>query len=327
MTAKIEGIGEEDLRRMYETEQLSQQDIAEFYDVSRTTIWRKMKEYEINRRYLSGHVKLAEKGIVLSKDILQSMYEHKRWSLRKIADYFDVSDIFIRRRMKEFNIPTRKMDAFSDNSAIHRIYNINEDFFETWNDKSAYLFGWALGDGYIKDERLRFHLQKGDEEILYMFRDVMGSNHPITNTTHYNKQYNKQCYGSVVEFSSVRLIKGLKKLSYLDVPNEIFSHFLRGFWEAEGSVFWHKEKTNKKGGNLATSLSQNDNHILGYILSQLRGNGLKGGFLSLHRNNWKLSFSVNESLSLYRFIYDKCNDMFLKRKKERFEELIRKQLA
>lgn len=49
---------------------------------------------------------------------------------------------------------------------------------------------------------------------------------------------------------------------------------------------------------------------------------------SVHKkdNGWRLGFSVNDSIALYHFLYDNCGDLFLPRKKEKFEELMERQL-
>ena len=97
---------------------------------------------------------------------------------------------------------------------------------------------------------------------------------------------------------------------------------MRGFFEAEGSVFWHK-RTSPKGGAIKSSISQNDYDILDFIYWELKElNIVNGGAMNHYKSHWKLYFSVNDSISLYHFMYDNCANNFLKRKKDRFEELI-----
>lgn len=110
---------------------------------------------------------------------------------------------------------------------------------------------------------------------------------------------------------------------YKDVPIELFSDFLRGFFEAEGTVSWHK--TNYiRGGDIVSGFSQNDIDILEYIHFTLKHylDIVKGGGIYPYKNAHQLHFSVNDSISLYHYMYDDCGNMFLKRKKERFEGLI-----
>ena len=272
MATRIEGIEEDELRYLHDEEIMAQQEIAEYYNVSRATVWRRMIEYGIERR--------------------------------------------------------TKSEAFigNNNGASSRIYSINEDFFNAWTAESAWMYGWALGDGGYRDiHNLEFGLARVDREVLEKFKSLLGSEHPIKDYESWSDKYQKYYKMSKITFSSKKLVTGLKKLTLYDVPECYFNHFLRGFFEAEGSVFWIKRNT-PKGGSIGSNISQNDEDLLDFILWCLHEfKVVERGFIYPYKNNWKMILSVNDSISLYHYMYDNCSNMYLKRKKEKFEEIIGRQ--
>ncbi len=255
-TIRIEGIEEPDLRRMYDVESMTQDEIADQYGVGHTTIANRMREYGIERR-------------------------------RKGED---------------------------------RMYSINQNFFKAWVPESVWLYGWAIGDGsFTGISELKFGISHIDREVLFKFKEVLDSEHPIYD--YIERGYKLSC----VRFFSRTIVNDLKQVLYYDVPLEYFNHFLRGFFEAEGCVFWSKNKELLRGGSIALTFTQNDYEILDYIRRVLQNKRIvKGGGIYRNENTWKLHFSVLDTIPLYRFMYNDCKSMFLKRKKEKFEYLISK---
>lgn len=165
MMPKIEGIEEDELRYLHDTAKMTQQAIADYYEVSRTTIFDRMKEYKIQPRSLSEAL------------------------------------------------------IGNTNGYNCRTYSVNKDFFKTWTPESAWMFGWALGDGGYTDQyMLRFRLARIDKEVLYKFRTVLDSEHPVKDFDEWRKQYQKWCYGSRIDFHSKELVNDIKQLKYEAVP-------------------------------------------------------------------------------------------------------------
>jgi len=253
----------------------------------------------------------------IDEDDLRRMYDVEGMTEREIASYYGVSHRTIQERMKEYNIKPRL------SSEVKRQYSINHDFFKSWTPESAWLYGWAIGDGnFTRKDYLHFRLSAIDKEVLFKFRDVLDSEHPVYDFLSHGHEMSR------IQFNSITLVKDLKRLHYRDVPRQYFKYWLRGFFEAEGSVYWHKENHNSRGGSIHASIGQNDYEILDYILQTLRDEGvIKGGSIHKLKNTWLLKFGTRDSISLCRYIYSGyCKNIYLKRKKEKFEMLMERQL-
>ncbi len=251
---------------------------------------------------------------------LRRFYEVERMPVRSIAECYGVDSSTILSRMKEYGIERRNA------SESNRVYSINEDFFKTWTPESAWLYGWWLGDGFFatRQKGIGFGLAQLDKEVLEKFKNVLDSNHPIKDSETFNKRYQKFYNRSVVYFWSLSVVSDIKNLSYLDIPEVLLHNFIRGFFEAEGSITWTKL------GAIVSSFTQKEKDILEFILWCLKDSRIViGGSLTQKTSNlmkvyWSLVFGIYDSISLYHYMYNDCGDMFLKRKKEKFEELIRR---
>ena len=202
-------------------------------------------------------------------------------------------------------------------------YAINKSFFKSWSQESAWVYGWFLGDAtFTESMRIRVELARDSEEVLRKFKGILDSEQPIKQRERGNSTF------SYIQFYSVELHNDFQELSYLDVPNEYLPDFIRGFFEADGCVRWSKSKLIKRGGAIRACFSQNDHEILEFIHSILLDKGVvQRGFISQNHNSLLLEFGIADSVSIYHYLYDDCGDLYSPRKKQKFEELIERQLA
>lgn len=247
------------------------------------------------------------------------LYNVKHLSLRRIASEYGVSYNVIYNRMEEYGIERRTNEQSTREA--NRKYSVNEDFFKTWSSEMAWVYGWVLGDGSYKNgHSLTFNLQPRDVDVLEKIKLVMESGHPVSPQIGATYDY------VMLDISSVQIVRDLQMLSFYAVPYEFFLDFLRGFFEAEGGVTWRSFKQySERSGVVQATISQKNPEILEYMWGTLKDlTSIQGGSLNCRNIDeiWTLSFGTYDSIELYRFMYSNCGDLFLKRKKEKFEQLI-----
>ncbi len=240
--------------------------------------------------------------IEINQERLRFLYEDLAWSQQKTANYFGISHGTVSLKMRDYGIEAR------DKCITSRRYAINQDFFEDWHKESAWLYGWFLGDGYFTQPYgFGFRLQEKDRQILDKFKEVLKSEHPMYD------------YGvAQIHFHSKKLTGNLQCLSYMSIPSIHLPDFVRGFFEAEGCV-------SQKDGGILIQVVQKKREILEFIQTSLASQTLirGGGLFHVQSwNGWNLQFRTHDSLSIYHYLYDNCGDLYLPRKKQKFEELI-----
>lgn len=139
----------------------------------------------------------------------------------------------------------------------HHISNrrIRHSFFEKIETElQAYLLGFFAADGSIDEKRktLRIELQKGDSEIVYLFKDSISEDARLYSTKERDFLGPKgkliHAQGNIgVDITSSKICNDLvnlgfgynKSYSNLNLPNiskELLIHFIRGYFDGDGSI-------------------------------------------------------------------------------------------
>lgn len=208
---------------------------------------------------------------VLSMDELQQKYKRSRDAL-----YSKASSLGISRR--EYN--SRFMQQKS------RKYSVDEAYFDQIEtEEQAYFLGLLFADGYnYRSKRtITLDLHEKDKDILIKFNKALKNQHPLNRVQ--SKKYWKNSAGSVNyrlivtnEHLSSRLQEiGCKqnKTYMLDFPKiktKLYRHFIRGYFDGDGSVFVTKDKYNRIG--LGFIGPANFMNILYDLLKKRRSKGI-----------------------------------------------------
>lgn len=236
-----------------------------------------------------------------------------------------------------------------------RKYKLNENYFEKIDSKDkAYFLGLLFADGCNAISRTQKHcsiiisLQEQDKEILQKFMNIVSPNKPLQliNNINGQKQYrfvinSKKWSNDLIKLGCVpnkSLV--LQFPTEKQVPKELQSHFIRGYFDGDGCVWngkrkimWVKDSRNKNGGRMRI-VHNVKFHFTGCLklLEDLR----TILFMNAHTTFVKISgprknkafavrmleYSGRGNLKkFYDYIYNNCEDLYIKRKKEKFEEI------
>lgn len=220
-------------------------------------------------------------------------------------------------------------------------YTINENFFsnpDKWTNAQAYWFGWMYSDGSCYMQKsgkgiTTIKLQVSDKEVLEKLKNLINFTGPIT--TIYRppssilggpiKKYQDRACLSILnqkiyqDLTSLGIVPG--KASTLTFPNwlreDLVPAFIRGCFEGDGTFSincWNKFESN---------FLANDSFLDGlekklYFLPKIgrKDIGLKNGCK-------RFRFAGNDSgLMFFNYIYKNHNGLILRRKYEKFLQLV-----
>ena len=132
-------------------------------------------------------------------------------------------------------------------------YYINYNFFEEWNEQTAYMIGFIMADGYIKYERgerkdssLQFELADYDRDILDKFVEVLeyeGSTKTSNRKTVKLSINNKKIVKDLMDKDIPSKNKTFNSCIPKDMPDDLFRHFLRGLFDGDGSICTNNNKS------------------------------------------------------------------------------------
>ena len=259
-----------------------------------------------------------------------NLYTIQNISISKIAKLYQVNDSVISRVLKENNIQIRTNNFYKQK-------RFDETFFDVIDtEEKAYWLGFIYADGCVSHREntdvFEIKLSETDKTHLEKLKLSLQSEHCIgtyTSTSGYNidKTY---CSISIVNQHLVdALIKSgvtyqkthnLKFPTTTQVPNGLIRHFIRGYFDGDGSVYC--TQSDNKGCISFTGTENMLNGILNEIKTMISTN------VSLYKYKDKDIYDLkiggnNYFKQCYEFLYNDAT-IFLDRKKNKFDEILNK---
>lgn len=214
-----------------------------------------------------------------------------------------------------------------------RLHDVNHDFFDELDSKSAYVYGFMCSDGYNMETRglIRFHLSSVDTDILSKINEVMDSTYPLH---HYISKTSQKLV--LLQMSSKKLSSRLadlgcvqKKSSVLEypqwMPENLTSHFIRGIFDGDGSVNYFFRPQRQSTPEFNFQILGTESICRGIQLAIKAGTGISTGLHEVKNKNnvWIVTkASRRDILSILSWLYEGDDGLFLHRKKEKYFEIL-----
>lgn len=176
------------------------------------------------------------------QDIVESYMNHI--SSVKIGEKYGVSHKIILKVLHRHNVPV------SQKQTVRR-YSLNEEYFDHIDSQEkAYILGLLYADGSNNPEKgtISISLQESDKLILEDVRKNVGSNKPLEYLDYskkkdggysYKNQYRLLMFSKHMcdSLSDIGMVKNKSLvLSFPNIPDELYPHFIRGYYDGDGSV-------------------------------------------------------------------------------------------
>lgn len=184
------------------------------------------------------------------RDNIFNMYVSEHKSIAAIARYYDVWEKTLSLQMDRLGIPKRQVNATSRANAQ---YSVDVDYFKKIDtEEKAWVLGLIASDGHISTHNnLMFCQHIDDIDYLQKVNAAMHSNYKIM--TKGDKYV-------TLTITSKMIVDDLKSLglnhnkSYgfdadtlvRSIPPELLRHFVRGYFDGDGSVCIYKYDYFKK---------------------------------------------------------------------------------
>lgn len=214
--------------------------------------------------------------------------------------------------------------------------HVNHNFFKKWTPEMSYVLGFFAADGtMIKNNRgahfIEFHIT--DKDILIRMRKVLNSNHKIS----IRNRKDEWKLGYRLQIGSKEIFNDLtnlgfipnksKKLLFPNIPSKYLSHFVRGYFDGDGCVYFKKHKAKDRINPrwvFSTRFTSGSKEFLVSLHKILKNHGLNKGFIVSKKNSFDLVFSHKDGVALYQLMYNNIsNKLLLERKYKIFQKAIK----
>lgn len=122
---------------------------------------------------------------------------------------------------------------------------IDNTFFDEWNEKSAYWLGFIFADGHLSMDN-NFDLCIKDKEHLEKFKTDLKSNHKISKKCVKGNEYYRISFRDKILGSRLKELGVNPNKTYdwkiPDIPKEYIRHFIRGLYDGDGNLNLKKTK-------------------------------------------------------------------------------------
>jgi intein-encoded DNA endonuclease-like protein len=235
---------------------LSAYKISKLLKINKTSILHFLQKHNCNT---SRYNCIKENKLKDKKEQVIQLYREGK-SCNEIAEIINHSQPEIAKLLKNNNIKLRPKN----------IYTVDETFFQNINsEEKAYILGLWYSDGNVKNNLIRISLQEDDIEILEKVKNILKYTGPLKLKI---KKGNRK---KQVELAITRKCLADQLINLGCVPNksliltfpdflseELIQHFIRGYFDGDGSINIKKEK------NCSISITSTDmfNNVLEKLL-------------------------------------------------------------
>jgi len=264
-----------------------------------------------------------------SREQLEELYHNQGLSLADIGAVYGVSRATVSNWLREHNIPRRskseaRLLALEKGKFEDKEYHdFNRQFFDEWSPSMIYLFGLVFADGHIihnhEDGRADHYLTFGfqvSSELPHIINRLLASQKPLSEVMSNGFPQFQLRFGDeqlVHRLIDLGVPSGKKSLiiEYPDILPEFDRHFIRGFFDGDGGVYF-SGKARKAGWRpIQTRFYSSSLAFLNGILQHLSPYGFVGHIYEEGRRIHELP----QGDTLYiegasRLVYSRRNDCF-----------------
>lgn len=277
------------------------------------------------------------------EEVVRLRYEEEGG--RKLAKELGVCLPTVRSRAEKLGIKT-KITCHESQKINCKTVDIH--FFEQWTPEVAYLLGYIWTDGCLKENggnslALTFGCKKEDGYLLYKIKEILKSKHKVGERKGGRRVVcGKECnvqdqvrlcitntylVQSILDRYGFKFRKSFYDNPFPDLPEGNLNHFFRGVFDGDGSIANHSVKKGLWRSNTLSMMGTKtfitelrDRVSLELEISKNKISMGKNGSSILVVTRWS---DFEELKKIYGWMYtDLSSDLYLKRKKEYFEEKV-----
>lgn len=277
---------------------------------------------------MAGRPKISQE----EKEKIIDLYKSGK-SMRELEHELHHDRKWMSKILKDANIPIR------DSSITSRRYHYDKTFFEKIDtEEKAYWLGMMYADGFIvapfkghQIQQFGMTLKADDKEHLEKFCKSLNSNNPVR--IYKGSGYNPDGEYARIIFSGQKIVDDLKDKGVIEqktlqlsfpgeniVPKKLRHHFVRGYFDGDGSLNkWIRHGKRKTGYNYQMSFTGMQDFLKGVLKFFNKENIV----IRPHNQAFEFNIGGNRQLKkLLAMMYDGAT-IYLDRKYDIYQEYLK----
>jgi len=293
----------------------------------------------------SARHSLCARGMRTGKKINKKMTDYyiQNHSLKQTSQKFKIPQTRTYLYLKNLDLMRTRSESLTGNlnpfygkthttktkehlSNVKRKYKINEKFFSKSTPESSYVLGFWMADGTAREGKYVI-FDQNQKEILEKINKAMDSTyiikqHPTAGKIYYRLAIcNKKIYNNLQNTCEFKLPNKTHRIVYPHISSENDRHFIRGLFDGDGSV----TLANFSYGIYIRFRINGTKQLLEKVKKKIIENcGIEENRIFIRRDKgiWVLNCGGNKNiLKIRSWLYEGADDLYLKRKKKKFDEI------
>ena len=303
----------------------------------------------------SDRVKCIENRFnVPIKDLLYQMHWLEDMKHRDIALRLHAPRATVTRWFHRLSLPTQSCRRFTDKNLTSWLYKAGLlkkksrhkdleikpraiiDFFKKWSMGMAYILGYFAADGsmYANPRGAKYiTFSSTDREMVEKVKRCLNSNHKIglkkRDSKNWKSSYtfqigSKEMYADLINLGFMQ--NKARRFNLPKVPKKYMNHFIRGYFDGDGSVtygyYTRRSRGGKKTPYILSSFASANAHFLKNLSRRLSEYArMKQGYINAKSGH--LKYSKLDSSQLFRYMYKGVfQELYLERKYNKFKKAL-----
>lgn len=211
-------------------------------------------------------------------------------------------------------------------------YTFNKEYFNNIDtEEKAYILGFLYADGNISDTtkdkhyRIRILLKDSDSDILDKIKLCISYTGQVKHREQKYKDKRRSGYKiSELAINSKILHEQLQKhgiapnktfkIKYPNIPQNLDRHFIRGFFDGDGSIYLRKNRPNGFRANLTCASKEFLEVVSEKIIYNTKINNCN---VNITKNMYRIDKDKNDAIKILNWLYEDSN-IYLNRKYEMY---------
>ncbi|MGR3764416.1 LAGLIDADG family homing endonuclease [Rossellomorea sp. NS-SX7] len=176
---------------------------------------------------------MEKKKCTLEAEQMVKLYEEGMRTV-DIAEIANVSVRYVNLVLLKNNVKRRAKGSWK------RKYEVNEHYFKTWSNNMAYILGFFAADGCVNKDLSSISFSQKSIEILEKIKIELQSNHPFVQNPN-TGVYTLGIHSKILK-EDLMILHGIQpnkslRIQLPTIPEPYLSHFIRGYFDGDGSIY------------------------------------------------------------------------------------------
>lgn len=211
--------------------------------------------------------------------------------------------------------------------SYNRKYFHREDLFDKWTEESAYLLGYLEADGHILKRcsyknspsvGVTFCCSEKDANYLVMLKRITGYTGKTYKRIHRIKGKKYKTLAFVIRSRGWKKFledRFRKERIPIDIPEEMLHHYIRGYFDGDGSIYFEKQSQDYKSSMVFSS-----EQLAQQFREKILETNIKISNIHKKSNSdkcWYFQISTKQTRKFGQFLYENSS-IYMERKHELF---------